>query len=197
MKAEIDRDRADALLRYAREVLDAVVIGHPAPSVPDLIVTSGILRERMGAFSTLKVGGELRGCIGAFAGRSPLGEVLPRVVRESALEDRRFPPVRAVELESIDLSLSLLFPAEPVASYREIVPGRDGVIISDRGRRAVFLPEVAPEQGWDLETTLTMLCRKAGLPDRAWKDDPVTLEVFRTIHIARDASGDVVIEGER
>jgi len=36
----------------------------------------------------------------------------------------------------------------------------------------VFLPQVAPEQGWDRDTMLTTLClHKAGLPADAWKHD--------------------------
>ena len=35
---------------------------------------------------------------------------------------------------------------------------------------AVFLPQVAPEQGWDLSTTLSYLSRKAGLPSGAWRE---------------------------
>ena len=35
---------------------------------------------------------------------------------------------------------------------------------------AVFLPQVAPEQGWDLETTLTHLSLKAGLSADAWRE---------------------------
>jgi AMMECR1 domain-containing protein len=46
-------------------------------------------------------------------------------------------------------------------------------------RQAVFLPQVAPEQGWDLETTLRHLSRKAGLPPNAFKDPETTFEVFQ------------------
>jgi len=35
---------------------------------------------------------------------------------------------------------------------------------------ALFLPQVAPEQGWTLEQTLTALSEKAGLPPDGWKD---------------------------
>ena len=35
---------------------------------------------------------------------------------------------------------------------------------------AVYLPQVAPEQGWNLEQTLTSLSRKAGLPADGWKN---------------------------
>jgi AMMECR1 domain-containing protein len=41
--------------------------------------------------------------------------------------------------------------------------------LEKNGRFAVFLPQVAPEQAWDLPTTLTHLSRKAGLPPDAWQ----------------------------
>ena len=47
--------------------------------------------------------------------------------------------------------------------------GLDGVILGRGNSRAVFLPQVAPEQGWDLDTMLTYLARKAGLPGDAWR----------------------------
>jgi len=38
---------------------------------------------------------------------------------------------------------------------------------------------VAPEQGWDRETTLSYLCaHKAGLPADAWRDKRTKLYVF-------------------
>jgi AMMECR1 domain-containing protein len=38
------------------------------------------------------------------------------------------------------------------------------------GSGAVFLPQVAPEQGWDVSQMLTQLSLKAGLPPDAWKE---------------------------
>ncbi len=51
----------------------------------------------------------------------------------------------------------------------DFVVGKHGIIIEKNGRRATFLPQVAPEQGWDRETTLAHLARKAGLPADAWR----------------------------
>ena len=48
-------------------------------------------------------------------------------------------------------------------------------------RSAVFLPQVAPEQGWDLAETLTNLSRKAGLPPDAWKSPAAKFTVFEAI----------------
>ncbi len=47
---------------------------------------------------------------------------------------------------------------------------RDGMTLEKDGHFAVFLPQVAPEQGWDLPTTLSYLAQKAGLPKNAWRD---------------------------
>jgi AMMECR1 domain-containing protein len=62
-----------------------------------------------------------------------------------------------------------LTPARRVGGPADIVLGRDGVILRKEGRSAVFLPQVAVEQGWDRETMLSELSRKAGLPAGAWK----------------------------
>ena len=77
-----------------------------------------------------------------------------------------------------DFHTHALTPPEAVGSWREIVLGRDGVTLEKDGRFAVFLPQVAPEQGWDLETMLGALSRKAGLPEDAWREG-ARFETFR------------------
>ena len=67
------------------------------------------------------------------------------------------------------ISISVLTPMKRVARPEEIVVGRDGVAIECDGRRAIFLPEVAPKYGWTLDTLLEQLARKAGLPAGAWR----------------------------
>jgi uncharacterized protein (TIGR00296 family) len=78
-------------------------------------------------------------------------------------------PVTERELSEIRVEVSALTPPKPVASWRDIVLGRDGMTLEKGGAFAVFLPQVAPEQGWDLETTLSYLSRKAGLSADAWR----------------------------
>jgi len=58
----------------------------------------------------------------------------------------------------------------PVSSYEDIVLGQHGMVLEKGTRRALFLPQVAPEQGWDLHETLTHLAMKAGLPSDGWKE---------------------------
>ena len=87
----------------------------------------------------------------------------------SALRDYRFPQLTEKEIPYLEFEISALTPPKPVASYKDIVIGRDGMTISKDGRSAVFLPQVAPEQKWNLEQTLSHLSQKAGLSSNAWR----------------------------
>lgn len=189
MSTEIPFADAERLLRYAEDALNSIVASAQLPLLPDVEV----LDCDYGAFCTLKIGDNLRGCIGNFAGTGPLREVLPRVVRESALNDPRFPPVTSHEVPDISVSLSILFSSEPVESIAAIQPGRDGVILQVGHRRAVFLPEVAAEQGWDRETLLEGLCRKGGFPPGTWKRGDARLETFRTLRIVRGPGDEGIV----
>jgi len=78
--------------------------------------------------------------------------------------------VSVAECNDITIEISALTPPTPVACAADIRIGIDGVVLSKNSNSAVFLPQVAPEQGWDLETTLSHLSMKAGLPENAWQD---------------------------
>jgi len=135
---------------------------------------------KMGGFVTLTHAstGELRGCIGEIMPRRPLADVVIARSIDSALHDTRFAPVEESELNDIRIEISALTPPEKIASWRDIVLGRDGIILEKNGCSAVFLPQVAPEQGWDLPTTLTYLAMKAGLGRDDWREG-ADFEVFR------------------
>ena len=52
---------------------------------------------------------------------------------------------------------------------KNIVIGRDGLIIQFGRRRGLLLPQVPVDWGWDVNEYLRQICYKAGLPDDAWK----------------------------
>jgi AmmeMemoRadiSam system protein B/AmmeMemoRadiSam system protein A len=133
-------------------------------------VSAEKLRTVCGVFVTLQREGQLRGCIGSIEGREPLCDGVIRNAINAALEDPRFPPVELEELGDLHIEISVLTPLREVAGPQEIEVGRHGVVLERNGRRAVFLPQVAPEQGWDRDTMLTQLARKAGLPGDAWRE---------------------------
>jgi len=142
---------------------------HPAPAELGLVITEGV-KERRAAFVTLKEKGELRGCIGEIFPSQPLYESVISNAVNAAVSDPRFNAVTKDEVKNLSIEISALTPPEKIDSYKDIRIGTDGMVLKKSGRSAVFLPQVAPEQGWDLETTLTYLSRKAGLSADAWKE---------------------------
>lgn len=139
------------------------------------------LRQRCGAFVTLRCNGELRGCIGHVAADQPLAEVAERMAVCAATEDPRFPPVAAAELAQLRIEISVL--SEPMRlaapDAARIQPGLDGVIVR-RGRcQGLLLPRVALEFAWDAEALLAAACRKAGLSPGAWRHADSELYIFQ------------------
>lgn len=133
---------------------------------------------RIGAFVTLSKGGRLRGCIGRMESAEPLSLTIQAMALAAAFEDPRFEPLRPEEFEGLDLEITLLGPRRPIASAEEILVGRHGVHLQRGYASAVFLPQVATEQGWDRETLLEELGMKAGLGPEAWKAPGTRLSVF-------------------
>jgi AmmeMemoRadiSam system protein A len=129
-------------------------------------------------FVTLHKRGQLRGCIGTLQAREPLAAAVRSSAISAATQDPRFPPVSPDELPELEIEISVLSPMRPVAGADEIEVGRHGVVVRQGMRSGVFLPQVAPEQGWDRDTMLDILCaQKAGLPADAWRRG-AQLEVF-------------------
>lgn len=163
------------LLQFVREALERDLAGAELPAPPPF----PRLAETGSCFVTLKEAGDLRGCIGNIEAFEPLGENLLRNAINASQSDPRFPPLEAEELPFILIELSILTPASPIASAEEFRIGQDGIILRLGGRGAVFLPQVAPEQHWDRETTLRYLSRKAGLPEDAWRRPEARLFTFQ------------------
>jgi AmmeMemoRadiSam system protein A len=124
-----------------------------------------------GAFVTLHLGVELRGCIGSLETDRPVTEVVERCAASAAREDPRFLPVTPAELDALDIEVSVLGPLEPLdpVDPAGVEIGRHGLVVEQGSRRGLLLPQVATERGWDQETFLAQACAKAGLPADAWR----------------------------
>jgi len=174
----LDEEEQHEAIRLARTVLESYVRERLTPTTSELGVdTSGPLGEPFGVFVTLNREGRLRGCIGNIWPEEPLAEAIIGRTIDAAVNDRRFRPVTADELDKIDIEISVLTVPERVASYDDIEIGRHGVVLQKQRRRAVYLPQVAPDQGWNLEETLSHLSEKAGLAADAWRSG-TQFEVF-------------------
>ncbi len=167
------------LLQFIRETIAAKLQHRPAPFEPDL----GEKLTREGScFVTLhSTSGRLRGCIGNIMAYEPLGKNIAHNALNAAFRDPRFPPLSEDELTDITLELSILTPMRHIDSPDEFEIGRHGIVMNCRGRSAVFLPQVAPEQGWDKKTTLRHLCLKANLPHDAWQLPDAKFQIFEAI----------------
>ncbi len=166
------------LLEWVWTCLEAAVRNLPVPEKPGFELTP-LMRQNRGAFVTLRARDHsLRGCIGEILPQRPLWQVVRDRVQSAALEDPRFPPVTPDELPRILLEISALTPPRPVNSWRDIEVGKHGVFLTFHPHHAVFLPQVATEQNWSLETMLTHLALKAGLSPDAWKNPGAHFDVF-------------------
>jgi len=175
MENRFSASERNEILRYVRGVIAQRLAGLPADPPPEI----DKLRERGGCFVTLNTAsGELRGCIGSIESPEPLGDNLRRNALNAAQRDPRFPPVEPHELPSLSIEVSVLSKPSQIGSAEEFEVGRHGIILELGQYHAVFLPQVAPEQGWNRETTLQYLSRKAGLPPDAWKHPQVRFSVF-------------------
>ena len=134
-----------------------------------------VSRAPAGAFVTLNHEGKkpadpgrLRACMGVIEAKQPLEQAVVQAAVWAA-QDPRFPKLRADELDGLDVEVSILSPSHPVPGPEAIEISTHGIILSKGRHRALFLPQVATEQGWDLETTLDHLARKAGMPTDGWR----------------------------
>ncbi|MBN1393109.1 MAG: AmmeMemoRadiSam system protein B [Sedimentisphaerales bacterium] len=159
------------LLALARKSLVYFLQKQRIPEASDLNVTvSDAMKRQRAAFVTLKENSELRGCIGDIFPRQPLYKSVISNAINAGVRDWRFPPVTEAECSNITIEISALTPPVSIDSPDKIRIGIDGVILNKDGHSAVFLPQVAPEQGWDVNQTLMHLALKAGLSRDAWKE---------------------------
>ena len=137
--------------------------------------------EPRGAFVTLHRQGRLRGCIGRSESREPVDSLVATCAILAASSDPRFPPVRAEEIDQLEIEISLLTSPEEVSAAQilhRIEPGVHGVAITRGGSRGVLLPQVAAEYRWGAQRFLEETCTKAGLPKEAWRDPDAHIELF-------------------
>jgi len=160
------------LLKLARESISYYLKQAEKPGPGDLGIEVGPnLQAQRAAFVTLKKGEHLRGCIGDIIPRVALYQSVINNAINAAVNDHRFQPVTAAECQDLHIEISALTVPEQVGRAQDIRIGTDGVILQKNQRSAVFLPQVAPEQGWNLEQTLSNLAQKAGLSADAWRED--------------------------
>jgi len=172
---ELTNDEKDLLLKAARQSILSAFGKAEKPEAD--YKAHPLLNEKYGAFVTLKIREDLRGCIGYLATIAPLFETVCEAARSAAFSDPRFVPLTRKEFDNVKVEISVLSPFELINSYDDIQIGKHGLLL-DEGGRAVLLPQVATENNYDREQFLTALCHKAGLYGEYWKERMLRLKVF-------------------
>lgn len=138
------------------------------------------LKMELGAFVTLHIDNELRGCIGYIIAQKPLFETIVEAAKHSAFGDPRFDELGRDEVANIEIEISVLSQFEPIKNYDEIIIGKHGLLLEEGGR-AVLLPQVATEQNYNRAQFLTSLCHKAGMYGDYWKERMLNIKVFTAL----------------
>lgn len=174
--SQLDPSTKQEALKIARETLESYLT---KKEIPKIIPQNRYLYQPLGVFVTLERNHQLRGCIGHFEPKDPLYKVIQSTTVDAAINDRRFKPVIASELEDIEIEISIMNPKIPEDNWEDIELGKHGVVIQKGTRSGTFLPQVATDTGWSKEEFLGELCsQKAGLPRDCFKDPAVSIFTF-------------------
>ena len=168
------------LLEIARRSIDEGLHGR-GPLSPDERKFPPQLRVPRATFTTLRIKGALRGCVGTTEAVRSLVASVADSAYAAAFRDSRFPRLAGTEMQGLDIHISVLSPLEPLdcASEEELVaalrPGIDGLTIREAGRGASYLPAVW-ESLPEARRFVRELKLKAGMGEDHWSD---SLRVWR------------------
>jgi AmmeMemoRadiSam system protein A len=190
MSIELRSEDRDILLNLANAAIVASVGEGSLPST-DHIALPQRLTEPGASFVTLKIGGQLRGCMGTIEAKLPLAEDVTKNASSAALRDPRFPTVTLEEIDLIETEVSVLTTPE-ILLYNSsedllnrLKPGVDGVIVKKGVRRATFLPQVWKKvEG--AEDFLSRLCLKANLAQDAWRSEELEILTYNVESFSRE-----------
>ena len=181
--SHLTEEQGQQLIRLARKTI-AVRLGLPGRLQDRDITTDPALQEQRGTFVTLKIRGQLRGCMGCLTPSETILEGIQRNALNAAFKDPRFPALTAPELEEAEIEISILTSPQELQHdgsndlLAKLRPNIDGVIISKGLARATFLPQVW-EQLPRAEDFLAHLCRKAGLSFDEWQKGELDVATYQ------------------
>ncbi|HEV8307935.1 MAG TPA: AmmeMemoRadiSam system protein A [Methylomirabilota bacterium] len=157
-------DPGRTALALARAAVERYVqTGLPAEPPPDL---PSELRQAHGVFVTIRVRGELRGCVGTLAPSRPdVAREIIAAATAAATRDPRFPPVRPGELTDLSYEVDIVGALEAVRGLESLDPKVYGVLVEGSGHRGVLLPGLDGVK--DAGHQVRLARAKAGIPETA------------------------------
>ena len=198
--SELSLGEGEFLVRVARRSVEEYLSSRRRLEPPSN--TPRPLLEKRGVFVTLYryPSKELRGCIGYPLPTHRLIDAVIGAAISSATQDPRFSPVELDEMKSIVIEVSVLTPPEeikyekPEDLLKEIIIGRDGLIVEAGGFSGLLLPQVPVEYNWGVEEYLMHLCLKAGLPSTYWMTGKTRIYRFTAQIFAEEEPAGRVVE---
>ncbi|MBN2134164.1 MAG: AmmeMemoRadiSam system protein B [Acidobacteria bacterium] len=179
MSVMLNQEEKVTLLKLARETLELWVKEERIPDdVESRYNITDTLKLETGVFVTLKMRGNLRGCIGFVTGREPTYKAVMANAVNASTHDPRFSHVTPNELNKIDIEISVMTPLEKVKDVSEIEVGKHGLVMKKGYNSGLLLPQVPVEWKWTRDEFLTQTCRKAGLSGNCWKDKDTEILKF-------------------
>jgi AmmeMemoRadiSam system protein B/AmmeMemoRadiSam system protein A len=174
-EARLDLRSRHAALDLARKIINLAAGASEPPKVEVARAVVPMLAAMRACFVTLELDGRLRGCTGSMVAQRPLAEDIAVNAFKAAFADRGAGRPTPAELERMAIHIAVLSTPRAIAASHDgtllaaLRPGIDGLIVDDRGRRALFLPRVwrtlASPQDF-----LAALKRKAGLAADHWSE---------------------------
>ena len=153
----------------------------PLDKLVDMSLLPLSLRQRRGVFVTITKNKKTRSSFGTVPPLKPLYlSVVENTIEAANNKESRFAPVMSEEFPMLELSIATLSQLSVVESIQDIELGKHGIAIEKGQMHAAFLPNIAVDQGWNIEETLSNLSVMAGLPVDGWQLPDCHLLVFTT-----------------
>lgn len=165
----LSRDHKCLLLKIAREEISTKLRSDNQNKLLDKNIPAE-LEIKCGAFVSLYVDQQLRGCIGTFSEDEKLIQNIKRLAYSAANHDSRFLSIQLEECARMKIEISILSPRIPISGPDQIEIGRHGIFMELGPHRGTLLPQVAVDQNWTAEEFLGNCAKyKAGLEWEGWK----------------------------
>lgn len=165
-------EKEDEYVSLARKTLESYVMNGEELAKPDNLPEE-MTKNKAGVFVSLKIDGQLRGCIGTIQATTDCiaDEIIQNAI-SAGLEDPRFNPVTKKELNKIEYSVDVLKESEPIKDINELNTEKYGVIVNKGRKRGLLLPNL---EGINTPVEqVSIALKKAGINP----DEDYTMERF-------------------
>lgn len=158
---DLSNDDKKFLLTLARQSIETMLNKHKLLEYKGLIPHQ--CKQNAGAFVTITIHGNLRGCVGCVEPIKPLYQTIIECATNAAFKDSRFEPLTNEEFKKIHIEISVLSSLKKIQALNELSLGKHGIMVVKGNRRGVLLPQVATQFGFSKDEFFHQACQKAGI----------------------------------